>query len=60
MIVTIDQLSNCIEICKQMQQECNDYLDVPDYCIEEHRYLVDKCVAAFEHAKYMYEIYKLK
>ena len=60
MIVTLDQLSIYLERCKQAQQECNDYLNAPDYCLEEHRYLLDKCVSAFEHVKYMYEVYKLK
>ena len=60
MIVTSDQLSICIETCKQIQEECNKYLDVPDYCVEHHRYLLDILLLAFEHAKYMYRIYKLK
>ena len=59
MIVTLEQLNVCIDECKQMHDECNDYLDAPDYCIEEHRDLFNKYEAAFKHAKYMYKVYKL-
>lgn len=59
MIVTLDQLSSCIDKCKQMRKEFDNYFSVPDYCIEEHGNLFDKYEKAFKHAMYMYKVYKL-
>ncbi len=59
MIVTLDQLHNCIDKCKKMRKECDNFLNVPDYCIEEHMNLFNKYEAAFKYAMYVYEVYKL-
>lgn len=59
MIVTLDQLKTYIEKCKELRKKCDNYLHVPDYCIEEHRNIFEQYEKAFKYAWSMYEVYKL-